>query len=409
MSVAGFVTRVEGSRALDRILETLMSARTHSYRSSVSPSRGFTLIELLVAMGLIVLLAGILLVALNQVRETARKTQTEASLRAFSDGCTSFALEHGSYPGVVPDSHLAYVDTANNSNLDLTSTQNALLHLMGGYRVATDLDQTADNQRWAEFEQFMAQAQEKGTIYTPPSGNVPMTFVNEQADRRTWYLVVDLAKFGEGPVISGKPYPPYFSPKESELDARRPTEPAQAANEGINGLPNLIDAWGQPVIYFRSNRQVGPLARQDIAAWTDTELPQFDGTGLDLYLHALALGKQQTTQARGSSMGEWAGSRLADSAQEEWRTWLTLMLVNPSLYDFHADSDDSDFWYGQSRGRFMVVSSGPDGVFLARSDGPVDENGDFVTSVSEIRALVREEGVQDVISEFDDLRMFGGS
>lgn len=386
-----------------------MSARTSSFRSTPPHHRGFTLIELLVAMGLIVLLAGILLVALNQVRETARKTQTEASMRAFSDGCTSFALEHGSYPGVIPDSHLAYVDSANNSNLDLTSTQNGLLHLMGGYRVATDLDQGEDNQRWAEFQQFMDQAQEKGTIYTPPSGNVPMTFVNEAADGRTWYLVVDLAKFGEGPVIAGKPYPPYFSPKESELDARRPTESGQAANEGINGLPNLVDAWGQPVIYVRSNRTVGPLVRQDIAGWSDAELPQFDGTGLDLYLHAMALGKQQTTQARNGSMGEWAGSRLADTAQEEWRTWLTLMLVNPSLYDFHGESDDEDFWYGQPRGRFLVMSSGPDGVYLARSDGPKDDEGNFVTSVSEIRSLVGEDGAQDVIDEFDDLRMFGGS
>ncbi|MCH2153197.1 MAG: prepilin-type N-terminal cleavage/methylation domain-containing protein, partial [Phycisphaerales bacterium] len=88
---------------------------------------GFTLVEVLVVISIIVVLAGILLVALGSATESAKRAKTTTSLASFRAACDSFALDHNFYPGVVPASSL--------DGLRLTSTQNALLHLMGGYRV----------------------------------------------------------------------------------------------------------------------------------------------------------------------------------------------------------------------------------------------------------------------------------
>ncbi len=101
-------------------------------RAARSP-RGFSLTELLVVIGIIALLAGVLLTAMSKVRSQALKTQTVATMVEFSKACEAFQLEHGFYPGVIPETVLA--DAALSGNEPITSTENALLHLMGGYRV----------------------------------------------------------------------------------------------------------------------------------------------------------------------------------------------------------------------------------------------------------------------------------
>ena len=107
---------------------------------------GFTLIEILVVIAIIAILAGILLAALSGVQQAARKTQTTTLMQAFGRACDEFALDHGRYPGLLPDSII--------NGTTITSTQNALLELMGGARakstqststVIDEYDSFADN------------------------------------------------------------------------------------------------------------------------------------------------------------------------------------------------------------------------------------------------------------------------
>ena len=89
--------------------------------------------ELLVVIGVIAVLAGILLAALGGVRRKAMATTTVSTMTEFSKACDTFQLEHGRYPGVIPEDVLAATDVP-----PISGTENALLDLMGGALVSSD-------------------------------------------------------------------------------------------------------------------------------------------------------------------------------------------------------------------------------------------------------------------------------
>jgi type II secretory pathway pseudopilin PulG len=326
--------------------------------------------ELMVVVAIIAVLAGILLTAMGGVRRRALSTQTDSTMQEFSKACEAFQIEHNRYPGVIPEQVLAEI-YSSTSALPISGTENALLQLMGGYRVLTPFD-PATGPVVDEYDAFGGANPIEHT-FTTGSGQ--------------WKLKIDVNQIGEGARIDGKLYAPYFTPSEATLQAAQgqvgdpePTDPEPR-------LPDLVDAWGQPIVYVRRARTNGALVG-DFG-----ETAQFFTASMTPYTESDRLGKLAANQVDLSILNQ-APEREATFAQ---------ILRHPGFGTFDQGIDSA--LNGTARGAFVLFSAGPDGIYFSIKDGPgtpklsvdnIVDNAD--TSYNTPR----------VVDEYDDLRVFGG-
>ncbi len=316
--------------------------------ASRSP-RAFSLTELLVAIGIIVILIGLLLPALGKVASRAKVAQTQSLMNELAKSCDAFYQEWGYYPGIVPESVLAA--TANPA---ITGTQNALLHLMGG----------------AVRDDDPAYASATGSVLTFSDGT------------RTVRIKVDTTKIGRGTRVEGKDRPSYFTPKDSDLgDLEYPLDCAPT----FAGIPHLRDAWGKPIVYLRTLRSTGPLVGTGSNATAQLATkPQFVRLTGDPYF----LAEPQT------SVGDPTKYSLLNNTTNG-TVMLAQLMRHPGFGNFNNTTTDP--LNGTAKGKFYIFSPGPDGIFFSIADGP---------AVAPFTAT--QYTVPNLISEYDDVVVTGG-
>lgn len=353
-------------------------------RAGAVPSRrsrqasGFSLTELLVVIAIIVLLVGLLLVALKHVRGKALRTQTESLMNAFASSCAAFQVENGYYPEMIPDDVLAKAGLAPNAEI-ISSTENALLAMMGGARVLSPNDTNPASPAVIEYNNF---------------GTAPTAVVHEftfaVGAGGGWKLKVDKTQIGQGPLINGKPRASYFTPGPNDL---RPVEGQVNEANGFP-LPDLVDAWGQPILFVKKARDTGPLVA-DVNM--TNALPQFTWAGTQNYLNSTGLGEMGKPQGTKTILGIGAASQKNNIA--------AVVLEHPSSYKAPNVGDPGAPLRGTARGAFMLLSAGPDGVFFAINDGPGSEATPL--NAQGVNNQIVNVGPR-VLDQFDDIRVFGG-
>ena len=327
-------------------------------------SGGFTLTEMLVVIGIIALLIGILLVALSAVQERARKTQTQNLLQEFGKACETFQQQFGFYPGLVPESILA-------GDPKITGTENAILHLCGG--------------GVAEDDPAYSTAQFNG--WTEITFNV--------AGGATYRIKVNASAVGQGPRIRAVQYKSFFSPRPDEL-AAVPGQGLAVAGSGdpyqndAFRLPDLVDAWGQPVIYMRQLRPQGSTLVSGAVASESLADAIFAFQPIVPYINSVELGELAQSQPGNSIL------RTANAADQS----ATLAQIIRNVSYGPPGTPNA----GAPRGAWVLISAGKDGIFFSNKDGPGGPASPFNNIVS---SSTNPKGPY-VVNEYDDVREFGG-
>ena len=327
--------------------------------------RAFTLVELLVVIALIGVLAALLLSALSSAQQRARATQTTSTMEAFAAACETFFQDHGQYPGVVPEALLAQDAEANNGIPRISSLENALYHMMGGYRI---LGVHSDYVQFNGYE---------------------MSFGNGN-NEITVKFAINSELLGDGPLIGGRQYPSYFTPPQGTLVKAF----GQVGDE--ENLVDVVDAWGQPLALLRRQRTVGVLPNNRSGNDGNPETWQFRTEGAAPYFEAglSGLGELRKQQAFSNNN---ATCILSQENTAFFEGNVGRILANPAIREGVGNPNDL---YTQPRGSMLLLSAGADGIFFSSQDGPGSEN----SPISDIF-----DATQAAIGEYDDILRFIGS
>ncbi len=322
-----------------------MRNRTHT--NPAEHARGFTIIELLVVMLIITIVIAIVLPALGGARNVAKNAATKTLANDFMNASARFQQDNNRLPGYFSAAEMG--DDDNPSMAGLSAMENAMLDLAGG------ID---DGSGPANF----ADPNVARTI--SPLG---------PSDPNAIIVRVDLIGSDEAGAA-------YFTPPKKFYVIQGATS-QQAPNTEILKIPDVVDAFGQPLLLWTRDESFSGNARMPSEGPSNTEVAfvresSSDGPALfywnanACFLDSVSLGakgEDQTTSSLNPSLigGGTTPADLEDS--------LAGILGHPG-YKGNYDPDTQNLTDPATlqtivaeapRGSLVLHSAGKDGVFLS--------------------------------------------
>jgi type II secretory pathway pseudopilin PulG len=324
------------------------------------PARAFSVTELLVVVAIIGLLVAVLLPVLGTVRRRANAAKTESTMQGFATACATYRETFGFSPGVVPEATLA-------DDPEIAGTENALLALLGGSVRRDDVGQSAFEARYPASE-----------------GWVLVTFGGEGMTPGDYRIKINRGRIGEGPVVDGRDHPPFARLDADELALMRGEQIVSPSNgpEPLR-VPDLLDAWGQPILYLRRLHASGPLVGSPDGP------VQFARGPITPYVHSTRLGVLGRSQLDAGDGSPFSLLNAGDTGQQH--ATLAQVIRHPA----YGDPDNPR--EGTARGDIILISAGPDGIYFSTHDGP--------GSPSEPLEVIAD---PDDVDRFDDIVLSGG-
>jgi prepilin-type N-terminal cleavage/methylation domain-containing protein len=367
--------------------------------------RAFTLIELLTVLVIIALIIGITVPVIGRARDSAKAVQTRAMITQIVNASTAFVTDQRRLPG-----YFKAIDMGQSDNKvrGMSGMENVILDLAGAAAIVPD--GTA------------------GSIKVGPSNNV----ANQ--------ISVDPSLLGTGDSAN-KAYltldKRYFVPQ---------LYPSQQATGGANGhtgaldtdlqLPDMVDAWGQPLLAWsvdetatlavRAPTDAGATAPTD-GAFAMKESPTGANAKRALvyynqnccFLEATALGKKGIDQTAQSLLSQTGNSA-------NYLETLAGALGSPAApYKDPANPFNAPIVALKARGGLMIQSAGRDGVYFGKSDNgakqfpsaKIDYQFNFVNKVGgktnnaadQLLDKNNKPTTIDVLDKFDDLMGVAGN
>jgi len=362
-------------------------------RTIVGTGRGFSLVELLIVIFIIALVMAIVVPALGGARNVARAAAAQQLLTEFSTAAGSFERDKRRPPGVFTPEQMG---DPQNDQRGMSAMENALIDLTWS----------------AAIKKFPGQPAGPGGLGTLRAGPL-IGGINE--------VDLDEAKMG----LATDQIDVYFTPDPKYLVAQLGSEGQQVGVYPHTGdrdraqLPDLVDPWGQPILLWMDNEQAGEVRGETpssvsgtgaaFAAGDSGDAAHFYWLSNAAFLKATSLGKlgeDQTDSTRGSLIG-------GASFQDNMARSMGAILGHPSYPDQNRNYPTT------GRGRMVLHSAGPDGVYFGRKDkrakaftstGVLKYRFDFFDPVSDTpyTSDSGEAETIDVIEKFDDVLVTGG-
>jgi prepilin-type N-terminal cleavage/methylation domain-containing protein len=202
-----------------------------THRPRAPRDRAFTLIELLVVVSIIAVLIAILIPAIGGARNSARKTSTTAVMTAVGNAITSFKTQNGRLPGYFSQSQLAHSSHVSG----FSSMENALLELAGG------LDPNASLSEPSVFELSITVGSSTRTAR--------VNTLKVGATGGPGFLNLSAKGAGQQqPQSNG--LAPGRAPQDQVTDA-------SVWSAGKFQMPDVLDAWGKPIMLWARNEAAG--------------------------------------------------------------------------------------------------------------------------------------------------------